>query len=95
MKKLEKIKSEIATTSLVLTFTILATIVILPITNAHDPPLDIDTYAYLAVQPNPLGVDQTVCISMWIDKVPPTAPGKCARAISIYNGRHESITQQE
>jgi outer membrane protein assembly factor BamB len=75
VKKLEKTKSNFATISLILTLIISASIVILPIANAHDPPLTIDTYAYISAQPNPIGVGQTAYLIFWIDKLPPTATG--------------------
>jgi len=60
---------------LILTLIISASIVILPIANAHDPPLTIDTFAYISAQPNPIGVGQTAYLIFWIDKLPPTATG--------------------
>ncbi|MGF3522051.1 MAG: hypothetical protein ACQXXJ_03015, partial [Candidatus Bathyarchaeia archaeon] len=44
-------------------------------TSAHTPAWTIPTYAYIAVAPNPVGVNQPVFIVMWIDKVPPSAVG--------------------
>jgi hypothetical protein len=58
---------------LVLTFAV--TLVALPAANAHTPPWTVSTYAYIAVEPNPVGVGQTAYVSFWIDKVPPTAEG--------------------
>ncbi len=56
-----------------LILTIAATFVALPIVSAHDPPWNVSTYAFLNVAPNPIGVEQTVWITMWLDKVVPTA----------------------
>jgi hypothetical protein len=42
-------------------------------TGAHTPPFTIPTYAYVSVQPNPVGVGQAASVNFWIDKVPPTA----------------------
>jgi outer membrane protein assembly factor BamB len=67
-------KNKTATTiTLFLMFSISFTLVALPLANAHDPPWTIPTYAYLVVEPNPVGVGQTAYISFWLDKVPPTA----------------------
>ena len=33
--------------------------------------VDVKTYAYCAVAPNPVGVNQEVTVSMWLDKIPP------------------------
>ncbi len=48
---------------------------ILPFTNGANSSENIPTYAYLMVSPNPVGINQPVYLSMWIDKVPPTANG--------------------
>ena len=53
--------------------TIAVTLVALPATNAHTPPWTISTYAFIKVQPDPIGVGQTAYISGWLDKVPPTS----------------------
>ncbi|NLE06708.1 MAG: hypothetical protein GX638_18150, partial [Crenarchaeota archaeon] len=42
---------------------------------AHDPPQDIQTFAYISAAPNPIGINQNVIIYMWLDKAPPTASG--------------------
>ncbi len=41
--------------------------------NAHYPPWNIPTYAYIVVSPNPIGVGQTVNVNFWINAPPPTA----------------------
>jgi outer membrane protein assembly factor BamB len=61
--------------ALFLMLTITATLVILPVANAHDPAWTIPTYAYVAAAPNTVGVGQYTLIIMWIDWVPPTAGG--------------------
>ena len=68
-------KSKIATISLVITIILGATMTFLPLASAHDPSWTIDTYAYLSVQPNPIGVNQPVFVQMWINKVPPGSTG--------------------
>ena len=45
----------------------------LPSTNAHTPAWTIDTYAKIAVAPNPIGVGQPTYISMWVDSPLPDA----------------------
>ena len=72
---MKKTKTTIATTALILVLTFAATLVALPTATAHDPPLEIPTYAYISVAPNPVGVGQTAYINIWLDKVPPTATG--------------------
>ena len=41
--------------------------------NAHSPAWSLITWAYLSVNPNPVGVGQTVAASMWVDKPMPEA----------------------
>src|SRR3972149_9668893 len=68
-------KSKTTVFALLLALTFAVSLVALPTANAHDPAWTIPTYAYLAVSPSPVGVDQDVFVVMWIDKVPPTAGG--------------------
>ncbi len=70
-------KNKIATIVFVLLLTTaLSFSALLSIASAHDPPwTNIPTYAYVFVSPNPVGVNQLVSITMWIDKVPPSAVG--------------------
>lgn len=63
--------------ALVLTFCIGTILAIAPAANAQAPaPINIPTYAYLSVSPNPAGVNQPVNVIMWLDKYPPTASGE-------------------
>jgi hypothetical protein len=69
-------KTTATTIAIFLMLTITATLVALPIANAHTPPwTNIPTWAYVSANPNPVGVYQTVTIVFWLDKVPPTAAG--------------------
>ncbi len=52
-----------------LMFAMLASLVVMPITNAHTPAWEIPTYAYVQPTPNPVGVGQQVHVYMWLDKV--------------------------
>jgi hypothetical protein len=63
--------------ALITLFTVLFSSSISPTpTDAHSPPVSFLTYAYLSVSPNPVvGVNQQVLVTLWIDKVPPTARG--------------------
>jgi len=72
--KLERNKTS-TTLALVLILTFATTFVALPIVSAHDPPLEIQSYPYLAITPNPVGVGQMVFLIMWIHGAPPTAAG--------------------
>jgi hypothetical protein len=48
---------------------------VLPLASASNPPIQIPTYAYLAITPNPVGVNQPVFLVMWLHMAPPTAAG--------------------
>ena len=60
-------KKTIATITLVLMLTVSAMVVALPVVNAAD----YNTYAFLGVNPNPVGVGQTLVIVMWLNNPPP------------------------
>ena len=49
--------------------------IVLPVANAHTPPMTLPTFAYLAIAPNPVGVGQTIFLVMWVSPNPPTALG--------------------
>jgi hypothetical protein len=68
-------KTKFSTIALILVLVISAILVTLPAVTAHDPPIEIQTYPFLAITPNPVGVGQTVYLIMWIHGVPPTAAG--------------------
>jgi hypothetical protein len=61
--------------SAIMILTIAITIVALPTANAHTPPQDVKTYAFVTASPNPAGVGQQVLIVFWLNWVPPTARG--------------------
>ena len=78
----EKLKIAIA---LFLVLTIAVTLIALPIVGAADPPRTWPTVSFLSVSPNPVGVNQSVLIVMWIDKVHPTTS-------SFWGGRWSGYT---
>jgi outer membrane protein assembly factor BamB len=55
--------------ALFLMFAIAFSLVALPAANAHTPAWGIPTHAYIHVMPNPVGVDQTVTVYMWLDQL--------------------------
>ena len=71
MKSLNK-KSATAI-SLILISTIAMTLFAIPTTNAHSPPWNYPSFAYLVPAPNPVGVGQKVSIVMWVDEPLPNA----------------------
>jgi len=52
-----------------LMLTITISLVALPVANAHTPPWTINSYAYIDIAPNPIGVGQTTYISIWTGQV--------------------------
>ena len=71
--------------ALILLLTFSGLIAIIPAANAHTPPWTISTYAYISIQPNPVGLGQDVFVNFWLDKVPATANG-------AYGDRWENFT---
>jgi outer membrane protein assembly factor BamB len=61
--------------ALFLMFAMTFSLVALPAANAHTPPWAVKTFAFIQVNPNPVGVGQTAYVNFWIDCVPPTAIG--------------------
>jgi hypothetical protein len=61
----------------ILILAILATstisIAILPATNAHTPAWSLQTYIFISIAPNPIGVGQAVNVNLWLNLPPPTA----------------------
>lgn len=74
--KLSTDKKAGATLSLFLMLIIAATLITVPVANAHTPAWNIPTYAYVACAPRTVGVGQYTLIVMWLDKFPPTAGGE-------------------
>jgi hypothetical protein len=61
-------KKAAITIALFLTLAMFASLILIPVANAHDPPWEIPTYAYITAVPNPVGVGQTTLIYMWLDR---------------------------
>ncbi|MCW4016751.1 MAG: PQQ-like beta-propeller repeat protein [Candidatus Bathyarchaeota archaeon] len=70
-----KNKSKIPIIVLILVLIISATLVALPVVNAHDPALEITTHAFIVVSPNPIGINQQTQIVMCLLFNPPTGTG--------------------
>ena len=61
--------------ALFLVLTIVVTLVVLPVANAHDPVWNIQPYCYITASPDPVGVGQPVIVVFWLNYIPPTASG--------------------
>ncbi len=57
----------------ILASTIALTLVAVPLASAHTPTWNIPSYAYIILAPNPVGVGQTVSVTMWIDEPLPSS----------------------
>jgi outer membrane protein assembly factor BamB len=74
--KISRNKPKAKSIALILTLTFAATLLTLPIANAHTPSWNVPTQVYITVNPNPIGVGQTALVVFWVDIYPPTASGK-------------------
>jgi hypothetical protein len=68
-------KTKATAIAIFLILTITATLVALPLANAHTPPWTKATWTYLVVTPNPIGVNQEALVVFWVDVLPQTANG--------------------
>ena len=59
-----------------LIFSMAASIILLPNVNAHYPPLQVPTFSFISVSPNPIGAGQTARVNFWVGEPPPTASGQ-------------------
>jgi hypothetical protein len=65
--KISRNKTKATLIALFLLFAMTISLVALPAANAHTPPWNIPSFAYLVAQPDPVGVSQPVKIYMWVD----------------------------
>jgi len=71
--KTSKNNSKAILTALLLILTMFASSTLLQTANAHSPPWNIPSFAYIVAQPNPVGVGQPVSVYMWVDAPMPSA----------------------
>ena len=64
--------------AILLTITLGTSTLLISNVNAHSPPWQIPTYAYIIAAPAPVGVGQTVHVYMWLDPVYGAAGGTVA-----------------
>ena len=67
--KFSKTKTTAIVITLLLAFSLTASVMLMPTTSAHTPPWQIPTYAYIVAEPNPIGVGQTMNVYMWLDEL--------------------------
>ena len=70
---INKSKTMVTLIALLLMVSMAASLVVVPLANAHDPPMSWPTYAFCSVSPNPIGLGQTVNVNFWLALPPPTA----------------------
>jgi hypothetical protein len=68
-------KTKAIAIALFLVLTIAVTLVALPVANAHYPAWTYNTWCYINLSPNPIGVNQNVLAIFWINAYPPTSAG--------------------
>ena len=66
--KIAKNKAAVIAIALLFVFSMTLSMTMVPTANAHTPPWQIPTYAYINVSPNPIGVGQKALVIMWMDK---------------------------
>lgn len=65
-------KNRVVTIAIVLVLAI-SMIATISIASAHTPAWSFDTYAFIVVSPNPIGVGQAANVNFWLGSPPPTA----------------------
>jgi hypothetical protein len=70
--------------AVLLTFSMTASMMLIPNANAHTPAWSIPTYAYISAEPSIIGVGQTITIYLWLDPVYGAAGG--TSAVLLTNG---------
>jgi outer membrane protein assembly factor BamB len=71
----KRTKSKLFAWILMLSIAVSAICAFLPNTNAHTPPWNVPTSAYVTCAPDPIGVGQTTTIVVWVDRYSPFAGG--------------------
>ena len=71
--KTKKNKTIAITIATLLMFSMTASIILLPAASAQAPALNIPTFTFCSVSPNPIGVGQTARVNFWVNLPPPTA----------------------
>ncbi len=61
--------------ALILLISIATSMMLVPTASSHTPPWTVKTYAYIDVNPDPVGIGQTVYVTFGIDKVAMTTSG--------------------
>jgi len=76
--KIAKNKTLAITIAILFMFLMTASLMLIPSANAHSPPWNIPTYAYISAEPSTIGVGQTITVYMWLNPVYGAAGGTTA-----------------
>ncbi|MGA2523738.1 MAG: hypothetical protein ABSF65_06245 [Candidatus Bathyarchaeia archaeon] len=84
---MKMLKNKIVSITICIFFllSMIASIALIPNANAHSPPWNIPTYAFINVAPNPAGLGQSVNVGFWLGQPPPDAS-------TIYGDRWTGMT---
>jgi hypothetical protein len=88
-RKMQKLKSKTMAImiALLLTFSMTASMALIPSASAHSPAWQIQLFAFINVAPNPAGIGQTVTLGFWLNEPPMTAG-------TVYGDRFGPFTVQ-
>ncbi len=75
MKSFGKKNAAIVITVL-LAFSMIASMTLLSSVNAHFPSMNIPTFSFISVSPDPIGIGQAARVNFWLGQPPPTANGQ-------------------
>ncbi len=90
--KLSRNRMTTASIALLLTLVMTASTMLLPSTNASNPPVTIPTHAYVSVVPGTIGVNQYTTIVVFVDRYSPTAGGAVGQ---VWDGYKLDITKPD
>jgi hypothetical protein len=76
--QIAKNKTAAIAIAILMTISMAASIMLVPIADAHYPAWQIPTYAYIVAEPDPIGVGQEVHVYLWLDCVFGAAGGTAA-----------------
>jgi outer membrane protein assembly factor BamB len=62
--------------TILLAFSMTASMTLISSVNAHYPPMNIPTFSFISVSPDPIGIGQTARVNFWLGQPPPTANGQ-------------------
>jgi len=85
--RISKRKTVAIAIAIFLMFSMAASMVLVPTSNAHTPAWQIPTFAYIQVAPDPVGVGQTVHVFMWLN-----VPFSGAAATNDYRFHNYKLT---